>query len=276
MLKRNVFIDKNLQSIFDEVGYVKIPFLDENEVDELLNFYYTHQSGLKGGYHSSMFSSSYEYRLDTHQKIKSVIQQKVTSVLDDHKIEICTFLVKDPDHMSRVGLHCDWSLTDESQFQSIILWISLVDVDENNGAMYMLDGSHRDTNSIRGEGIDVPYDQLSDEFVIDNMTLVPARKGEAIIFDLSVLHCSFPNKTSEPRIAFNVGLIPGEAPSLHYYVDSTTSKGMYDIYDAKNDFYLKNKIGTRPTKDLYIGSKPFIFDGLSPEELVKKYSNVHI
>lgn len=275
-MKRNVLSDPLLQAKFDELGYVKIPFLDETEVDELLTFYKCGNSGLQGGYHSTMFSSSHEYRAEAHSKIKNIIAEKIARNLDKHKIEICTFLVKDPGHMSRVGLHCDWSLTDESQFQSIILWVSLVDVNEENGAMFMLDGSHKDTNSIRGEGIDVPYDKLPDEFVKNHMTLVSARKGEAIIFDLSVLHCSFPNYTSTSRIAFNVGLIPEEAPSLHYFVDVETPRGMYDIYNADNDFYLTNKIGSRPSKDLWLGRKPLIFDGLSPEDLVKKYSNVHI
>lgn len=275
-MKRNVFRNPQIQSDFDEIGYVKVPFLSESEVEELLDFYHNNHSGLSGGYHSSMFSHSSEFREKTHLKISSVIQDKLNLILDRHKIVICTYLVKDPGNMSRVGLHCDWSLTDESKYQSIILWVSLVDVNEGNGAMYMLDGSYLDTNTIRGEGIDVPYDKLPDEFVKNHMTLVPARKGEAVIFDLSVLHCSFPNYTSEPRIAFNVGLIPEEAPSLHYFVDAASPRGMYDIYNAENDFYLTNKIGTRPSKDLWMGSKPLIFDGLSPEELVKKYSNVHV
>ncbi len=275
-MKRNVFRNPRLQSIFDETGYVKVPFLDEVEVEELLAFYLNSESGLSGGYHSSMFSDSNEYRAKTHAKISSIIQEKVADILDRHKIIICTYLVKDPGNMSRVGLHCDWSLTDESKYQSIILWVSLCDVDRENGAMYMLDGSHKDTNSIRGEGIPVPYDTLPDEFVLENMTLVPAKKGEAVIFDLSVLHCSFPNETKSSRIAFNVGLIPEEAPSLHYYVDNDTPKGMFDTYKAENDFYFQNTIGKRPPQALFLEQKPFYFDGLNPEELMNKYKRVHV
>lgn len=275
-MKRNVFKNSELQVEFDKMGYVKIPFLDENEIQELLDFYHNNESGLGGGYHSSMFSGSTEYRAKTHSKITSIIEDKIANVLDRHKIVICTYLVKDPGNMSRVGLHCDWSLTDESKYQSIILWVSLCDVDHKNGAMYMLDGSHKDTNSIRGEGIPVPYDNIPDEFVLENMTLVPAKKGEAVIFDLSVLHCSFPNETNAPRIAFNVGLIPEEASSLHYYVDNNTTKGMFDIYKADGDFYFQNTIGTRPAQAKYLEQKPFSFDGLSPEQLMNKYKNVNV
>jgi ectoine hydroxylase-related dioxygenase (phytanoyl-CoA dioxygenase family) len=275
-MKRNVFKNSELQSIFDSEGYVKVPFLNDFEIEELLAFYHNNESGLSGGYHSSMFSESIEFRTKTHEKITSIIEEKVSMLFDRHKIIICTYLVKEPGNMSRVGLHCDWSLTDESQFQSIILWVSLCDVDHENGAMYMLDGSHKDTNSIRGEGIPVPYDTIPDEFVLENMTLVPAKKGEAVIFDLRVLHCSFPNETNSPRIAFNVGLIPSEAPSLHYYVDNVTPKGMFDIYKADSNFYLQNTIGKRPSKEQIFEQKPFHFDGLNPEQLMDKYKNINV
>ncbi|MCZ2393630.1 MAG: phytanoyl-CoA dioxygenase family protein [Chitinophagales bacterium] len=275
-MKRIVFNDSLLQSQFDDIGYVKIPFLDEAEVEELLSFYHHNESGLGGGYHSSMFSKSSDFRAKAHQQISKIIKDKVERVLDKHKIVICTYLVKDPGNMSRVGLHCDWSLTDESQYQSIILWIPLCDVHHDNGAMYMLDGSHRDTNSIRGEGIEVPYDKIPDDFVLQNMTLVPVKKGDAVIFDLSVLHCSFPNETLHPRIAFNVGLIPEEAPSLHYYIDEQTAQGKYDIYKAEGDFYFKNTIGIRPPQSAYLESKDFRFDGLSPQELMEKYTKENV
>jgi len=275
-MKRNVFKNSELQSVFDRIGYVKVPFLDETEIEELLAFYHNNESGLSGGYHSSMFSESSEYRAKTHAKITSIIEEKVANILDQHKIIICTYLVKDPGNMSRVGLHCDWSLTEESKFQSIILWVSLCDVDHKNGAMYMLDGSHKDTNTIRGEGIAVPYDTIPDEFVLENMTLVPAKKGEAVIFDLRVLHCSFPNETNASRIAFNVGLIPEEALSLHYYVDNNTTKGMYDIYKAEGDFYFQNTIGKRPSQKHYIEQKLFSFDGLNPQQLMDKYKTINV
>lgn len=275
-MKRKVFQDSVLQSTFDAKGYVTIPFLSASEVDELLDFYSSNDSGLKGGYHSSMFSKSVEYRTKAHQLLYSYVNQKQQNILDRHKIIICTFLVKDPDHMSRVGLHCDWSLTDESKFQSIILWVPLCDVDEHNGAMYMLDGSHHDTNTIRGEGIPVPYDTIPDEFVREHMTLVPVKKGDAVIFDLSVLHCSFPNVSQSPRIAFNVGLIPEEAPSLHYFVDENTPAGMYDIYKADEGFYLSNNIGKRMAEAEFLGRKQLVFDGITKEELMKKYSAIHV
>lgn len=270
-MKRRVLSDERHQATLDEKGYVKVPFFNSEEVEEILSFYHSNISGLSKGYHSSMFSGSTEYRTTVHQFLKNKIKAKVQQIFDRHKIEICTFLVKESDDTSKVGLHCDWSLTDESQYQSIILWIPLCDVHEKNGAMYMLDGSQYFTNTIRGEGIPVPYDAMPDKFVKKKMKLVTAKKGEAVIFDLSTLHCSFPNFTDKPRIAFNVGLIPEEAPSYHYFVDENTPQGMYDIYEVDSDFYCRNVIGERPQGVKFLESKNLVFDGLSPEELMNKY-----
>ena len=52
-------------------------------------------------------------------------------------------LVKWPGQDGAMGTHQDWTFVDERRFRSVTVWCPLVDVEQRNGALELLPGSHR-------------------------------------------------------------------------------------------------------------------------------------
>lgn len=240
---RDIALEQEMQT----KGYVKVPYFTEQEVDAINEFYNRQISDLGKGYQSTMFSRDPVYRRNVNLFLRKMITPGAQRYLKDYHDVICTFLVKETEGETMVNLHADWCLTDEYRFQSMIIWVSLMDIDETSGALHFLPGSHHYTNKHRGHGLPFEYEKFDRELLKEHEEVVCTKKGEALIFDLSCLHYSNPNKNPlKPRMAFNVGLIPDEAPSLHYCHYDTLTTGLMEVFEVGDDFYHNYQLDKKP------------------------------
>ena len=67
----------------------------------------------------------------------------LADLLDDHRLFNTSILVKWPGQDGAMGTHQDWTFVDEDRFRSVTVWCPLVDVEQRNGALELLPGSHR-------------------------------------------------------------------------------------------------------------------------------------
>ncbi|HWB64695.1 MAG TPA: phytanoyl-CoA dioxygenase family protein [Chitinophagales bacterium] len=269
---RQVFNDLELETKFQQKGYVRVPFLSEQEADAAIRFYEKEQNDLGVGYHSTLFShlTGYRSRVDTF--LKNLTAAGCKKYLKAHKQVVGTYLIKEPGEKSMVSLHADWCLTDESQYQSIIVWLCLMDyVGPDNGAMYMLPRSHKYTDRMRGQGLPFEYKDFNMQIFKAGQELVEARKGEAVIFDLSVLHYSNPNFSATPRLAFNLGVIPEEAPVLHYCNYKPMPADEVEVYEVGNEFYSNYIVGEKPPYAKKIATMRYRLQGATRIELEEMY-----
>jgi phytanoyl-CoA hydroxylase len=85
------------------------------------------------------------------------------------------------------------------------IWIPLEDVDENNGCLRVIPGSHLEglrPASRKAEGhCDLAVDTPIDE---SRIRLVPMKGGSILLFDALLLHSSGGNQSDRPRRAFIV------------------------------------------------------------------------
>ena len=142
---RNIFKDKKLQEHFEQNGFVKIPLLEQEEI-EVLRQYYTNQdfdNRIEAGFHISLDNLNEELVKEVGAKIKEVLAPKATELLDDCKIFTASFVIKEPGLQNIVPPHQDWTFVDESKFCSATVWTALVDVTEQNGALGVIPGSHK-------------------------------------------------------------------------------------------------------------------------------------
>ncbi len=270
---RRVLLSDDHEAAIRNKGFVKVPFFSESEVDEIIDFYNREQKDLGGGYQSTLFSKDPTYRRKVDLYLKKMIKDGLGRYLYEYHPVVCTFLIKETDKDTMVNLHADWSLTDELKFQSMILWVSLMDVDETNGALHFLPGSHKYSDKIRGHGLPFAYEKFDRELLKTNEEIVRTKKGEAVIFDLSCLHYSPTNKTALPRLAFNVGLIPNEAPSLHFCRHSNIPEGGMEVYEVGDEFYHSYQLNQKPTFAKCIWQGDYARNGASNEELEEIYRN---
>ena len=120
--------------------------------------------------------------------------------------------MKPPGSRGFVSWHQDltyWGLNND---QEVAVWVALGPVNQNNGCMQFVKGSHQmgqkphrdvtDEHNIltRGQHVDVEIDE---SLVVD----VELNAGEASFHHGHLLHCSGPNRSSQPRIGIVINYI---------------------------------------------------------------------
>ncbi len=78
---RGVFLNKDLQMVFDKDGFVVVPFLDQQEIDYLIRAYHGMDSDLNMGFHATMHSHLVDYRRQVTEIIGSVFNSKAARYL---------------------------------------------------------------------------------------------------------------------------------------------------------------------------------------------------
>lgn len=238
---RPTFHDPETQQRLERDGYAVIPFLGADEVAELVASY--DQLGRAPGDPERACISTFhtydaQYKAATHEVISSVFRPHLERTFDRMRALPSNFLVKWPGGFSGFGLHQDLSLVDERHHRSVEVWVALCDIDERNGQLWMVPGSHRWIPTIRGiQSFPFPFASVARRIVDRHAVPVAVRAGEAVVFDHATLHFSLPNRTAERRMVAISDLIPAEAPHLHFFGDG---HGGVDVYEIDDDFWVDN------------------------------------
>ena len=258
---RNTFKDPYLQEVFERDGYVVVPFLNEKEVKYLKNMYDNSITGeFPTGFHSTMHSRDVQYRKHINKEIQSVCNAKVEKYLDNYQPLVGGFVVKQPaDPNTGFDFHLDWSMVNEKEYVSLCFWTPLIDTNAKNGNLWVLKGSHKMRDTIRGGPGLFNYFCDNKSFYQCEMQAIPVRAGTAIIFDHKLWHAAPPNLGSVTRAATHFAWIPQETHSWHY---NLAPGNRIEIFEVEPEFYARVMIGENPDNIKSIG---FIDMGLSSE-----------
>lgn len=239
-----LFKNERLQQQFNLNGYVVVPFLNEAQVKELREFFFAQHPQLPDGFYSSSFNTDETHKQNVNEKIENVLGEQVAAHFNSIKKLGSCFLNKQPGAQSEMPIHQDWTVVDETNFDSITIWIPLQDVNEKNGAIQVIDGSHRFSNALRSPSLEDPFKNIQAELRKD-LKLLPMKAGEAFIFSQALLHASPANMSNEPRIAVTYGLIDAAAQLMFYHKNE---EGKVEQYFVAEDFFQRynTQIGERP------------------------------
>jgi hypothetical protein len=217
---KNVFKNSGLGERFKKDGFVVLPLLNDAEVKELIALYKsleTEHAVVTNPVHSTTDTNNPELMTEVDIQIKRIMKRAVEANFDNFQYFLGTYLVKEPGDKSVITPHQDWTFVDEDKYFSASLWCPLVDVDVNNGCLYVLKGSHRQVATLRPSP-DYPsvYDNVRD--ILDGyMEAIPMKAGEVMVYDHALVHASPPNRTQQTRLAVVLGLLPAEAEMYHFY-----------------------------------------------------------
>jgi ectoine hydroxylase-related dioxygenase (phytanoyl-CoA dioxygenase family) len=143
MNNRIIFNNPDFDEQFKTDGYVIVPnFLNLTEVEELKQFYKENPSENQQGFHTTIHSKNYDYRKSVTEQINERFSRKSGELLNKYKPIFACFTVKETDANSGFDLHLDWSMVDERKFSSITIWTPLLDITDENGYLWILNGSH--------------------------------------------------------------------------------------------------------------------------------------
>jgi len=248
-----IFKDPQLQQQFNRDGFVVLPFLDAGEVKALTEFFYTLHPKTPAGFYSSTFSDDMLFKKTITDFAEKIYAPKIESHFHGIKKLGASFLCKSPGAESKMPVHQDWTVVNESKFYSVTIWVPLTDTDESNGAMKVLRGSHWFTHTLRSPNMPSEYENVKDE-IWNAMETLPLRAGEAFIFNHALIHASSPNTTSKERLAITYGIAPKDA-QLYLYLQN--GNGRVEKYNMPDDMFPRyHNIGERPA----FGEKAEEFD----------------
>ena len=238
---RPTFFDPELERTLERDGYAITPFLDAGQVQALVDAY--DRLGRAPGDPERACISTFHtydaaYKAATHQAIIEVLGPRLAETFDRQRALPSNFLVKWPGGFSGFGLHQDLSLVDEREHRSVEVWIALCDIDEHNGQLWMVPGSHDWMPTLRGiQSFPFAFGNVTQRIIERHAVPVPVKAGDAVVFNHATLHFSLPNRTSERRMVAISDLIPEEAEHLHFFGDG---QGNIDVYRIGDEFWVDN------------------------------------
>ena len=213
----SLLLNPKQAEIYNKDGYVIIPsFLSNKEVEALKNQYENLEIDQNSPFHSSSFHPNFETKKILNTQSEKIVANTVNSIFTKHKALGTSFLTKQPGENSAMPIHQDWTVVDESKFNSITCWIPLQDTNIKNGAIQVIPGSHLFENNLRSPSLPIAFESIYLELKPYLKTL-ELKQGDAFIFNHALMHASHPNLTDKPRVAFTYGLTNVEAQLQMYY-----------------------------------------------------------
>lgn len=237
-----IFFDSKLNDELRQRGYVVLPFFDADELEQVRHLHTKHKSH-SPYFHSTTFEKDVEQKKTLNKDGIGVFSEKIQQLLVPHKNLGVSFLTKPVGEKGHMPIHQDWTIVDEERFGSYTIWVPLQDVNEDNGAITVLDGSHKLHKTLRAPSLPVVISEIEDD-IRPRMRTLRMKAGEAFIFNHAVIHASHLNSSGTDRIAITYGLIPNEARLYFYHLNAD---GSTDQYEVPDDFFLYyDNHGERP------------------------------
>lgn len=220
---RRIFRDEEEQRAFDRDGFVKLSLIGADDVRRLTALFVDSTGGTVANSDYGMYIGLEEADLDRKRALIRLVSEILLPRVGPHfldcKPHLGSFLVKAPGEDSYTCPHQDWTFVDAPN-SSITVWVALVDVDEHNGALGFVTGSHHFFRSPVGSPS--PEFQTSTQgheaLLYEYLRFVPLKAGEAVAFDNRTIHGATPNCSSAQRIAVAIGMTPREAQLYHYFL----------------------------------------------------------
>jgi len=237
----NFFLEEKLDVELATKGYAIVPFLNADEVKSLTAFFYDHHPTLPDGMYASSHAGDFAFRQQMNAEIKRVCQRAVDVTFADVTPLGATFMVKSKGENGSLHPHQDWSIVDESRFNSYNIWLPLVDVNAANGTLLILPQSHNWLTNVRGLNIPSSYELVTNE-IWKYLVPINLKAGEAFVYDHRLLHASGINQTTTPRLAVVYGIIPASAAMRYYFGVGN----QIEEYACTPDFYFNETITLGP------------------------------
>jgi hypothetical protein len=233
-LQKVNFSDGTIEANFRRKGYTslcQIPIVTLAETEALYEMFLVLWNNT--GFYSSMMINNPDYRRAVTEGMSAIITPILDSFITNYEILFVNFLVKLPNDNNYIGVHQDWNFVDEQQAEALNFWFPLVDVNDENGNLYMLESSQDFFKQTRG----TPYVNYFSGFESAmEQTAVPLNpnRGQMLLYQGRIVHFSRPNLSGRARVAIGGVLIPRGVAPVHYRYVQT---GKWRKYFVNKSFF---------------------------------------
>lgn len=190
-----------------------------------------------GGFaHSASLDSNIAYKTEVDRIGREAFAPIIEKLVPSHKIFISNLYIK-PALGEEQPVHADWTITNSPQDVGINMWCPLIDTTKENGTLELVPGSHKLTDQIFTYGNPTYYQNIQEELKRLYLQSIPLKKGQAVIFENSILHYSPPNRTNRMRpVLFNMS-VPKHANINFYSYNANKPSAPLEVYEADFEFY---------------------------------------
>lgn len=182
-----------------------------------------------GNFYTSIWSEDRSRRKSDFDFIKEVVWSSISVYFPGYRLVMANFMIKKNGENSFLGLHQDWTFTDETKQQSYNIWIPFENTVENNGPLCVIPSSHKIKNAYRGKNIKQVFPGKSNwlKFFFGKRLLLKA--GNAVVFSTKLLHYSENNYSNRNRNAVSMVIVPENSDLLHFYKVNESENKIYQI-----------------------------------------------
>ena len=277
-----IFKDGQMQALFDKQGFLTVPFIDASELKQLNDLFdELHPDLPMEGFVSGSYSPNLEYKKKASNAIVKVLSKQYERLFVNYQPFGAAFLFKMPSKNSELGIHQDWTIVDENKFVALNCWIPLTDINEVNGALHVVPGSHYPAyHTMRAPTVPFFFSGSEDAVITESVPQY-VKAGEAVILNQSVIHYSPPNRSDKIRKAITAGVKSAGAPMRFHYKTLQADDNRLEVFDMPEDFLISfddfyKDIFERPKMGDSIGHVDYTPPTLSREKVVNLISNMKI
>lgn len=237
-MARQIFKEEALQRKFDQQGFLIADFLNSSELDYLNSFFDELHPQPKGGFVSGSYSRDKAYKKKASDEIVRIFSAHYERLFVNYQPFGAAFLYKLPSANSELIIHQDWTIVDETKYVALNCWVPLTDIDETNGALHVVPGSHFDAlQSFRSPTLPFFFTG-HEQYMIEQAEPMYVKAGEAVILNQSIVHYSPPNRSDRIRKAITAGIKTKGAPMIFYYNNPDAGDGKVEVFDMPEDFLI--------------------------------------
>ena len=261
------------QTIFDKQGFIILPFLTEDEINTLSNYFdETHPNLIDNNFVSDSYSSDFNYKKKASDKIVDVFNRAYEKYFIDYTPFGGSFLYKTPGNKSALAAHQDWTIVNEETDVALNCWVPLCDITMENGPIMIMPGSqYSKHNTLRAPTL--PFFFLGYEDVImEQLEPLLVSAGTAIILNQSVIHYSPANESNQIRKAITAGVKSGNAQMYFHY--KLPNENTLEVFKENDDFLISfddfmQDIGQRPKRGESVKFIPYHLPKYNRDEFKK-------
>jgi hypothetical protein len=124
-------------------GYVVVPFLTPEKVQSLTDYYYySCHARQQEGVYTTAHVPDIALRMKMNDFIKKVFARAISEMFVNCNPLGGSFIAKGKGTKGTLEPHQDWNIVDKDQYRSFNIWVPLVNLHENNGAIRIIPKSH--------------------------------------------------------------------------------------------------------------------------------------
>jgi hypothetical protein len=281
---RNIFIDSNIESKFRKDGYVKVPFINADEVEILKNLFFktlpqsggqitSGETGVEQAnfitYDFTFIDKNPEYKRLIFKIISEYFKPHMDKLIDNYRPIIANYIRKKSD-TGEVPLHQNWAFADEKLCSTVSIWCPLVDSTIENGTLQVVPGSHKRFGEHRGPMIPWELEGIKNDIIKNHLVPLETKAGECVILDDSIVHYSAINNTNDLRLAIQLICVPNGFPSIHYYMDYQNNPNEIQMIEVNDDFYMEFNPWKKVQSPQILKNVPFVSKQITEQEFTKK------